>query len=277
MPKRGYPESLNCWLKDFPRYLKLTCGPEMSNLAGPWSSGSVILLERIGFDDPDTSPVTDEVPPNIKVSYSDNGTDVGWIFKISMWGWATFVVPSTLSNYIILKENYFSIESTYFDTIEFRRVSFHETQIPKATSIASVTVPEKIIHVPSSVPSDPPTPKDPIPSAYGPESGLITGYWNLWGESRNKSSSFVGSETLDLSVSGFRQLDAAGSWGGYLIKYYVSGSTLKVTYSIVTVTDTGCVDIPENCSFDSEVIYAEIWTALYVNGVDRIDTLLEQA
>ena len=90
MSKHGYPESLNCWLRDYPRFIKVIFGPEMENLDGPWGNGSVVYLERIGFDAPDTSPTIGVAPPDVKVTYSDNGTDVDWVFKIGMYGWGSF-------------------------------------------------------------------------------------------------------------------------------------------------------------------------------------------
>ena len=106
MFKEGYPASLNCWLRNYPRYIKVTFGPEMDNLDGPWGNGSTILLERTGFDSPDTNPVVGEIPPDVKVNYTDTGSETSWIFRISMYGWGTFFSNHSGSNYFVNIEKY---------------------------------------------------------------------------------------------------------------------------------------------------------------------------
>ena len=57
MTKEGYPESLNCWLKGYPQYIRVTFGPSFESLDGPWGNGSTALLGRIGYDAIDTNIV----------------------------------------------------------------------------------------------------------------------------------------------------------------------------------------------------------------------------
>ena len=134
MAKQGYPESLNCWLRDYPKYIKVTFGEKAEYLDGPWSNGSVIFLERIGIDPPDTDPVGGEIPPDIKVTYSDNGTDSGWIFKMGMYGWGTFFT-TTDPNYYIDLEKFLEIDSDYANVKKFRDRTVTLTQIPKSIAL----------------------------------------------------------------------------------------------------------------------------------------------
>ena len=44
--KLTYPKTLNVWFKNYPRVLKVTCGPNITELEGPWVEGSILLLQQ---------------------------------------------------------------------------------------------------------------------------------------------------------------------------------------------------------------------------------------
>lgn len=283
MSKLGYPASLNCWLSSYPENIRVTFGPEMENLAGPWANGSKIDLIRIGFDAPDTSPVEDEVPPDVKVTYSDNGTDVGWVFKMGMYGWGTFFAKAAEDNYFILLEKWLEFESTYFEIKKFRHREAKLTEIPKTESIPLVEVPVSWIPDPPDIP-DPETPPvvtDPNPTQdQSLVLNLITSYWWIWNIDTLDTWSTTYSATADLSVDGYRQL--AGSAGAYgsIAEFWTNGREVKIVFISTTIT---CPDFQigedpiGDCTYSTQISSAAIMETLIINGWDYLPLLIQRA
>jgi len=290
MAKQEYPESLNCWLRNFPRYIKVTLGAFISELGGPWSNGSVLLLERIGFDAPDTSPVVGEVPPDVKVSYSDNGTDSGWIFKIAMYGWGTFFATLAGDNYYVLTEKLIEFESSYFSLKKFRHREVFETQIDEGVSIPNVDVPVEII-------DDPPV-DDDEEGGDDEGGGSSTGTTNLdsldhsllaWNLVRAYQSELEINyiETISvtkyransLDVTGWRQLNGSTSYNGQKVEFWINAGILKVTFSTTTIE---CEDFVigegwQDCTYGTMITDAFTWTSLRVNNIEKLSLLLARA
>lgn len=284
MTKQGYPESLNCWLRDYPRYIKVTFGSEMGNLDGPWDNGSVILLERIGFDPPDTSPVVDEVPPDIKVTYSDNGTDVGWIFKMGMYGWGTFFATIAGANYYVGLEKSLEFESTYFNLKRFRYKEVVETEISKTIEIPSVTVPVEVIYNPP--PGEPPPGYVPPPGRVPPP---VTIYWDSLARTLVAYYSTLlnldPTYTVSATVASFSNLNKIGrqigpitSAGGSTVEYWIGDGKILIYLINITIDceswtqDEGFTD----CTYSSYVSSAYYFTSIIVNGTNRLLELLRR-
>jgi hypothetical protein len=286
MAKEGYPASLNCWLKNFPRYIKITFGPEMENLDGPWGNSSVLLLERIGFDTPDTNPVEDEIPPDVKVTYSNNGTDEGWIFKSGMYGWGTFFATVEDDNYFILLEKWFEFESTYFDIVRFVHREVQETQIPKTESIPNVEVPVELIEDPP--PEEDPPGEEPPGIAVDLDTidhaifayNLVQAYWHIWNIDNLVSISVQATRTLDLDMNDYRLLSGNTGYFPYTIFFWTSGfGYLKVAFYQL---DANCPDIwmgnpPEGCDFEQQITDAFFWTSLKINSIEKLPDLIRRA
>lgn len=281
MTKQGYPESLNCWLRDYPRFIKVTFGSEMNNLDGPWNNGSVILLERIGIDLPDTNPVVDEIPPDIKVTYSNTGTDVGWIFKIGMYGWGTFFATTGGVNYYVDLEKWLEFESTYFSKIKFRYRTVVQTQIPKTESIPSVNIPEEIIYNPP-VGQPQPDPVEPTPTPVSNYWGsvaltLINYYWSFWNINTLYSHSMTVTQTSNLSPVG-RQIGPVTDCAGQTAEFWVFGGVIKILlYSIAYECEGFLSGEPVDCTYSSYVSSAYNITSLIINGVNRLPDLIRRA
>jgi hypothetical protein len=284
MAKEGYPESLNCWLENFPKYIQITFGLLMGDLNSPWGNGSILNLIRIGFDTPDSNPVPGEVPPDIKVTYSDTGTDSDWIFKIAMYGWGTFFATTADDNYFIILEKWVEFESTYFDQKQFRHRMIVETGISKEISIPNVEVPIEIIWVPPPEVDDPPPPPvvgDPTID-YGDfhdswARTLINYYWSLWGITSIISIS-VNHQSISTNISGFRQLAPTTGCAGGTVEWWTNGNILKVLVWSVTMycdfTEFGFN--PSNCTYDRVISEAYQWTSIYLNGQNILPTLLRR-
>jgi hypothetical protein len=288
MSKRVYPESLDCWLKNFPRYIKIICGPAMANLGGPWVNGSVLLLERIGFDTPNTSPIVGVTQPDVKVTYSDNGTDSGWIFKIGFYGWGTFFATIPGSYYYVLTEKFLEFESNYFSKINFRHREVFETQIDEGVSIPNVTVPITIIDNP---PIDPGSGSSGGGSSSGTDNldlldhallatNLINCYWNFWGINYLGSVTVTKHRAATLDVIGLRELICARTtYNQLIVQFWLGAGFLKVTFgSIAIECDTfNFGDGFEDCSYTSFVSDSFTWTDLILNGIDKMSILLQRA
>lgn len=283
MAKLGYPESLNCWLKGYPEHIRVTFGPEMENLDGPWSNGSKIDLIRIGFDAPDTSPVQGEVPPDVKVTYSDNGTDVGWIFKMGMYGWGTFFAKVTEDNYFILLEKWIEFESTYFSKKQFRHREAKLTEIPKTESIPLVEIPVEQIEDPPDIPEpdDPPEITDPSPTQdQYLVLNLIESYWWIWNIDTLDSYSTTYTATDDFSIEGYRKLNASSAAYGNVAEFYTNGFQIKILFIGTTIN---CPDFQigsdpiGDCTYTTEIRSAAIMDTLMINGWDYLPLLIQRA
>jgi hypothetical protein len=285
MSKQGYPESLNCWLRDYPRFIKVIFGSEMGNLDGPWGDGSIILLEKESIDVPDTSPVTDEVPPDIKVTYTDTGTDVDWIFKIAMYGWGTFFATTEGLNYYVDLEKLLEFESIYFDLKKFRYRSVVETQIAKTESIPEVNIPEEIIYNPpdgNPPPSPPPDQQVPVTDYWGAVARTLVNYYNkppknIFNVNSINSISVSATKTSNLSPVGRQVGPTTTCSGNQLVEFWVFGNQLKILISSITYT---CEDFnlgePMDCTYSSYVSDAYFWNNLILNGSNRLPEFLRR-
>ncbi len=282
MSKEGYPASLNCWLKDFPQYIKITFGLDMGNLNGPWRSGSTINLIRIGFDSIDTSPVETEVSDNVKVYYSDTGTDEGWIFKIAMYGWGTFFAKLDEPFYFILLEKFVEFESTYFDLKYFRYREVKTTRILTLTPIPLVVVPIRLVEEAT----DDPAPITPVPPVTGnPQTNdsmianLIRAYWWVWNIDVLESSS-ISYTVTNIYFKGYRKLAGDGHCYGDTAEFMTNGNQLKIRFIGVTIHCDDFIlgqDPIGNCTYTDEVVGAANVNSLMINGQNRLSDLIRRA
>jgi len=278
MTKLAYPVSLNCWLRDYPRLIKITFGPSMDDLDGPWTDGSVIYLERIGFDNPDTSPVAGEVPLDVKVAYSDNGTDTNWIFKISMFGWGTFFSKSANPNYFVSLEKWIEFESTYFDLVKFRLQTVVETQIPKATTIPNIPVPVEVIYdpppgEPPPVPVIPPNVEDAWDST---ARTLVTYYKTLLNLDTIQTVSATVSQTAGTGTIG-RQIGPVSSCAGQTCEFWIFGNQIFIVlYSLSYNCEDFLVGEPMDCEYSAEVSSVYTFNSIIVNGYNRLQDLVNR-
>ena len=280
MAKQGYPESLNCWLRDYPRFIKVTFGPEMENLDGPWGNGSVVLLERIGFDAIDTSPVTDEVPPDIKVTYSNNGTDVDWIFKMGMYGWGSFFADTEQPNYYVDLEKFLEFESTSFSLKKFRSRTTVGTQILKSVEIPSVVVPKKVIYVPpiGETPPDPVIP--PSITTYWDSLArtLVAYYSTMLNLNATYTVTATVNRTYNLNPLGRQVGPIASCANGQSVEYYFFDNKITMYFKSISyhceeyTFGEGFV----NCTYDFSVSDAYYFTTIYVDGWNRLPDLIRR-
>jgi hypothetical protein len=287
MAKLEYPESLNCWLKNFPPYIKVTFGPEMENLSGPWGNGSVVLLARIGFSAVDTNPVEGEIPPDVKVTYSDNGSNIGWVFKMGMYGWGNFFATIEGTNYYVLTEKLLEFESTYFTQVKkFLHREVFETQISEITEIPNVDIPVERIDDP------PPSDDDGGDGDGGGDDGggtgqgtvdldaldhsllttnLIQAYWGAWGVNNvygvevakyRAPSSVYGT----LEDEGWRQLEGSTFYNNLTVDFWTKWGILLVTFSNSTIICDGFnfEDGYLDCEYSLGITDYFIWTSLRI-------------
>lgn len=134
--KFEYSQSVNNWFKDFPRTFKLVCGPSITELGGPWTAGSRIILAQTPLSKVhDGTYATGCHLPDYKIIYSDTGLDDDFKIKYIEYGWGSFL-KSDGANYFLLVEKYCELISGYNGVTKvFQLTKTTTTQIPKTQSL----------------------------------------------------------------------------------------------------------------------------------------------
>jgi hypothetical protein len=163
--KSTYPESLNMWLKDFPKSFQLVCGKKFNDLPGPWQHGSRINFAATPLSKQDQGDYANgEQLPIKRAIYTNTGDEDTWDIRVNMYGHGTFYALAGEPYYFMQAEKYFLIESVYFDPVQFFHNEVHITEISTDIPIPDVYVPadppeDRPERDPDKPPADPP--KDP--------------------------------------------------------------------------------------------------------------------
>jgi hypothetical protein len=163
--KQRYPKSLNCWLRDYPKAIKITLGREAPSLGGPWEHGSIVYLRETPLhkDWQGTIPTSSNILPILASIYSDTGSDDFYNLKVEMEGFGTFHYGEA-PNFWLEIERLFRIYSGYNGKVfSFHSLETVYTGIPKTLSIPNIYTPP----IPPPIFKSPPPPP-PIEPPPGP-------------------------------------------------------------------------------------------------------------
>lgn len=142
-----FPSSLNCWLKDYPRAIKITCGPAISLLEGPWVAGQEVYLFATPMSkqwDPSIPQYSIENLGSLQAIYTDTAMDDYYTLKLTMEGYGSFLYDENVANYWLAKEILFKIKSHYNGkTFSFHHLDDIYTMIPNTVEIYGIDVPEQ--------------------------------------------------------------------------------------------------------------------------------------
>jgi hypothetical protein len=134
--KLDYSLSVNNWFKDFPRTFKMTCGPEIGELGGPWVEGSKLILAQTPNSKIHYGVYQEGCHlPEYRIIYTDTGLDNDFKIKYVEYGWGTFVKTND-PNYSLQIEKFCEIHSGYNGIVKlFTKTGIVYTRIPKETAV----------------------------------------------------------------------------------------------------------------------------------------------
>jgi len=165
--KEDYSYTVNNWFKDFPRVFKMTCGPNIVDLEGPWVEDTQLVLTQTPLSKTHQGSynVGSQVP-SYQMIYTDTGSDTDFKIKYLEYGWGTFIVLANEPNYFIQLEKYCELRSGYNGKyILFQNIETIPTTLNSNLNLAGVSSPS-----PSATPSAPIT---------DPDTGLYVPRWDL--------------------------------------------------------------------------------------------------
>ena len=290
--KQNYPNSYNMWLRNYPRMLRVTFGPSVSLLEGPWVNGQQLILTATML-----SKKQEERANKIylRAIYTDTGEEHPFAIKMIMDGWGTFIYDDNVDNYWLVTEKMFRINSAYNGkTFSFHRMADIYTQVSKSIEIPYLTVPSK-----APVVIEPPTPpeeeENPSPSP-GDGTTLLPPTeinHNIFARYllQNYASkaippfTFYSNGTISvtkqvgdtLSIEAFINLYEAGctyrSAQSYYGDYWVNIFEIYGIMYVVFLRNTG-PDIVFDGSPQYSVEYVFRWTSIKLNNVERINNII---
>jgi hypothetical protein len=140
----GASQTLNCWLKGYQRQIRLTCGPAIVLLEGPWVEGQILYLNATPDSEQFKNYYTEYTKEKywLQAIYTDTGSDFQFGIKLIMEGYGTFFYPTNAPNFWLFVEKFFKIKSWHNGkTFTFSRQSNLYTNIPKTTEIPDIYIP----------------------------------------------------------------------------------------------------------------------------------------
>ena len=208
--KQDYSYSVNNWFKDFPRVFKMTCGPNITELEGPWVEDTQLDLIQTPLSKVHQGSYTiGSRLPDYQVIFTDSGSDTDFKIKYIEYGWGTFIRAVNESNYFLQIEKYCELWSGYNGKcIFFKKFETLPTTIETYHNLTGVTSP-------SSSPSPSPSPGTPDPETginYNPVIDPETGLYP-------NPAYFVLPDQLDLSYYCPGMIEAALPWCDPPINY----------------------------------------------------------
>jgi len=165
--KKDYSYSVNNWFKDFPRVFKMTCGPNIVELEGPWVEDTQLILTQTPLSKTHQGSYVITSPlPDYQMIYTDTGSDTDFTIKYIEYGWGTFIILPDESNYFLKIEKYCELFSGYNGKcVLFQNIETIPTTLETNLNLAGVSSPS-----PSATPSAPIT---------DPDTGLYVPRWDL--------------------------------------------------------------------------------------------------
>jgi len=193
--KEDYSYTVNNWFKDFPRTFKMTCGPSIGDLEGPWEEDTQLVLTQTPLSKVHQGSYNvGSRLPDYQMIYSDTGSDTDFKIKYLEYGWGTFITLPNEPNYFIQLEKYCELRSGYNGKyILFQKIETVPTTLNSNLNLSGVSSPS-----PSATPSAPIT---------DPDTGLYVPRWDLK------------PDQVDLSYYFPELIAAYGTWCDPIVPY----------------------------------------------------------
>jgi hypothetical protein len=181
--KTNYPRCFNFWFKDYPKTIRVVCGPAISNLNGSWSENSVIVLTQTSESMKRSfAYVPGGSLPDYRLVYTDTGQESSWDIRFEIYGYGTLVYGSggfwDGEDYILPKDYYDICYIRHFEVYSANKdIGFHSTgvfttKIPKNLRMRGFTG----VFIASPPPADNPFPYTPPKPGPNPDSDMPD--WN---------------------------------------------------------------------------------------------------
>ena len=290
--KLTYPSTVNQWFKDYPRILSVTCGPNITELGGPWVDGSQLTVFQTAYSLIHRGQyIENAILPEYKVRYSDNALETGWKVFLIVSGYGYFFELTT-GNYWLNVDSNFELISGYNDKhLVFNTNPIIYTQIPRDTPIVPPVEP------PDVPPVIPPVP-DPHPGGGGggapfnPSSNAVHDALGVEFYQRIRASIPVGTYNpfpvysrfspvtvtksamsiagfTEESLATFSEYDARTYVDRYQVRFYKARSSMAI-YVVFGQTMADYVMFGPN---PYTVYYMFSWTGLTYKSVDYLQTI----
>jgi len=283
--KTFYPRTLNCWLKNFPPTIMITCGPNITELEGPWINGSQVILAQTP-----TSKVHQGIyeinaaVPAYQARYSTTGFDTdAWTMYLKMFGWGTFFAVSGDANYWLRLEKYFEIISSYTTkTISFSIEKNIYTGISKAIEVPGLYIPVPPVYNTVTTPGQDVNPPetaghpgefnhgifaDTVVLVHGSEVGIsyVVGAPCVTTQTEFNANNY----TIEIinAYASFWYYSCNGSWNEYIVQIYKAWDRGGFhVFFVKPILDQGG-------SVTYQIDYFFNWSAIIYNGVDVTSAL----
>lgn len=162
-----YPNTLNHSYAGYPTVLRVICGPNITELNGPWVEGSVIYFFQTPLSKVQIGPYFDgALLPEYSVRYSDTGSESDYNIFLRVSGHGFFYEGDS-GNWKLSNNKIFEIVSGYNGKhLVFTSQDLIYTNIPRDTPIPPNPPPTP---PPKPPPNVPPTPEPPPPTMIPPD------------------------------------------------------------------------------------------------------------
>ena len=284
--KLTYSATVNQWFDGYPRVLRITCGPSIVELGGPWVDGSVIELFQTPLSKTHIGQyIEGAILPEYKIRYSNNGLETGWTIFLKVSGYGYFFTKNTEEErdiyYWLNLEKTFEVISSFNDKhLVFRKSEMLSTSIlyfDWDNQIVNPITPP--VTPPVTPPITPPGEYYQFPPGYSFHESLadhlvlVTSYQTGIGYTVPSTLSVT---VVDMSIVGYSYADFSehvtveyvGTFG------YLNGCRVRLfkdwlTASILVVLAR---DIYLTEAFTVEYMWK--WTNLTYNGVNILPVIL---
>ena len=176
--KQEYSYSVNNWFKDFPRVFKMTCGPNITELEGPWVEDTQLDLIQTPLSKVHQGNYTiGSRLPDYQMIFTDSGSDTDFKIKYIEYGWGTFVVLDNEPNYFLQIEKYCELWSGYNGKcVLFKKSEVLPTPIETYHNLSGVSSHSSSPSASSAIP-DPETGLYSTPAYFVPPDQLDLSYY----------------------------------------------------------------------------------------------------
>ena len=290
--KLTYASTYNQWYDGYPRLLSVTCGPNITELGGPWVDGSQLTVFQTPLSLIHRGQYIDgAILPEYKVRYSDNALETGWTVFMIVSGYGYFFELDT-GNYWLNVDKNFELISAYNDKhLVFNTNDILYTNIPRETPIVPPVIPPVIppiippvipgggggggIYVPFNPSSN--AVHDALGAGFYQKirASIPVGTYNPFPVYSRFSPVTVTKSAMSIagfteeSLATFSEYDARTYVDRYQVRFYKARSVM----AIYVVFGQTMADIVWSGPNPYTVYYMFSWTGLTYKGVDYLQTI----
>lgn len=284
--KLTYPSTVNQWFKDYPRILSVTCGPNITELGGPWVDGSQLTVFQTPLSLTHRGQYIDgAILPEYKVRYSDNALETGWTVFMIVSGYGYFFELTT-GNYWLNVDKNFELISAYNDKhLVFNTNDILYTNISRETPIVPPVIPPIIPPIIPPVPGGGGASFNPnsnaVHDALGAEfyqairAAIPVGTYNPFPVYSRFSPVTVTKSAMSIagfteeSLATFSEYNARTYVDRYQVRFYKARSSM----AIYVAFGQTMADVVWSGPNPYTVYYMFSWTGLTYKSVDYLQTI----